>query len=441
MWRRYVWRPTLRTPDSELATTRHFRGYGVSVSNGRGKDVGMPTALRRSRYDQPGIRRRRVGSGFAYYYDDGRRVTEVDVLARVKSLVIPPAWTDVWICPWPNGHVQALGTDAAGRRQYRYHDDWRLMRDAEKHERVLRMAAALPAMREQVAADLATEGLGRLRVLAAAVRLLDLGFFRVGGETYADEHNTYGLATLRKNHVTLEPGGLVFEYDAKGGKHRVVTIIDPDVREVIAALKRRRGGGEELLAYKNSAGRWCDVRSTDVNGHLREIDRRRHDGEGFPHLARHRVDGGRPCRLRCDTDGTDRARAGSRACVSRSRRLPRQHASGLPEVVCRSARGRAVRARRHHRGRPRQAWCRRVIRTRDPWCDRTVSGAPVVGSARASPRRTSGSYTWCDKPERATLRAARPTDRGCAGSRRPVRNAAREPRIRTTRGAATTPAW
>src|SRR5207253_664416 len=134
------------------------------------------------------------------------------------------------------------------------HDDWRLMRDAEKHERVLRMAAALPAMREQVAADLGADGLGRQRVLAAAVRLLDLGFFRVGGETYADEHNTYGLATLRKNHVTLEAGGLVFEYDAKGGKHRVVTIIDPDVRDVIAALKRRRGGGEELLAYKNAAG-------------------------------------------------------------------------------------------------------------------------------------------------------------------------------------------
>jgi DNA topoisomerase-1 len=227
--------------------------------------------LRRSRYDQPGIRRRRAGSGFAYYYQDGRRVTEVDVLARVKSLVLPPAWTDVWICPWPNGHVQALGTDAAGRRQYRYHDDWRLMRDAEKHERVLRMAAVLPAMRERVAADLAAEGLQRPRVLAAAVRLLDLGFFRVGGEAYADEHNTYGLATLRKSHVTLEPGGLVFEYDAKGGKHRVVTIIDPQVREVIAALKRRRGGGDELLAYKNAAGRWCDVRSTDVNGHLREL--------------------------------------------------------------------------------------------------------------------------------------------------------------------------
>lgn len=230
-----------------------------------------PASLRRSRYDRPGIRRRRAGSGFTYYYEDGRRVTEVDVLARVKSLVIPPAWTDVWICPWPNGHVQALGTDAAGRRQYRYHDDWRLMRDAEKHERVLRMAAVLPAMRERVAADLVADGLERTRVLAAAVRLLDLGFFRVGGEAYADEHNTYGLATLRKSHVTLEPGGLVFEYDAKGGKHRVVTIIDPQVREVIAALKRRRSGGDELLAYKNAAGRWCDVRSTDVNGHLREL--------------------------------------------------------------------------------------------------------------------------------------------------------------------------
>jgi DNA topoisomerase-1 len=227
--------------------------------------------LRRSNYDDPGISRRRRGSGFAYYYADGSLVADPEVLGRIKSLVLPPAWTDVWICPWPEGHVQALGTDAAGRRQYRYHDDWRLMRDAEKHERVLRMADALPQLRERAAAALRRDDLGRERILAAAVRLLDLGFFRVGGEAYADEHSTYGLATLLKAHVSLEDDGMVFEYDAKGGKHRVVSIIDPEVREVVAALKRRRGGGQELLAYKDDGGRWRDVRSADINAHLRDL--------------------------------------------------------------------------------------------------------------------------------------------------------------------------
>jgi DNA topoisomerase I len=254
----------------------------VVVANGRPAASGKAflqghrrsARLRRSRIDDSGIRRRRSGSGFAYFYDDGTKVADVDVLSRIKSLVLPPAWTDVWICPWPDGHIQAIGTDAAGRRQYRYHDDWRLMRDADKHERVLRMAGALPRTRAKVAADLAVDGparLGRRSVLAAAVRLLDLGFFRVGGEAYADEHSTYGLATLRKDHVSIVGDALVFEYDAKGGKHRVVSIVDPKVREVVAALKRRRGGGDELLAYKDEGGLWRDVRSGDLNQHLREL--------------------------------------------------------------------------------------------------------------------------------------------------------------------------
>jgi DNA topoisomerase IB len=226
--------------------------------------------LRRSRLEAAGIRRQRRGKGFSYTWPDGRPVTEIDTLARVKSLVLPPAWTDVWICPWPDGHVQALGTDAAGRRQYRYHDDWRLMRDAEKHERVLRMAGRLPAVRERVAADLASSGLGRERVLAAGVRLLDLGFFRIGGENYAQEHNTFGLATLRKRHVRIEGDTLTFEYDAKGSKHRVISIVDAEVLEVVAELKKRRGGGDELLAYRDGRA-WRDVRSHDLNTQLRTL--------------------------------------------------------------------------------------------------------------------------------------------------------------------------
>lgn len=227
--------------------------------------------LRRSKCDGPGIMRRRAGSGFVYRYSDGAKVDDPEVLTRIKSLVLPPAWTDVWICPWPNGHIQALGTDAAGRRQYRYHDDWRLQRDIAKHDRALVVAKALPRVRAAVAQALAAGDMSRETVLAAAVRLLDLGFFRVGGEAYADEHNTYGLATLLKDHVSFDGDAMVFDYNAKGSLHRVVSIVDPEVRELIQRLKRRRGGGPELLAYKDNSGRWRDVRSGDINGHLRQL--------------------------------------------------------------------------------------------------------------------------------------------------------------------------
>ncbi len=196
---------------------------------------------------------------------------DAQTLRRIEALAIPPAWRDVWICPWPNGHIQAIGTDAAGRRQYLYHEQWRLQRDAEKHDRILEVAAKLPHLRAAVSRDLAHPELDRDRVLAASVRLLDLGFFRVGGEAYADEHSTYGLATLRKNHVTLEADALVFDYDAKGGKRRVVTVLDDEVRAVVSALKRRRGGGPELLAYRADDGAWRDVRSDDINRRLREL--------------------------------------------------------------------------------------------------------------------------------------------------------------------------
>ena len=154
--------------------------------------------LRRVDCAGPGIRRVRRGKGFSYEWQDGSKVVDPDTLTRIKDLVLPPAWEDVWICPHPRGHIQALGTDAAGRRQYRYHDEWRVQRDAEKHTRVLMFAKRLPAAREQVADHLAERGMTRTRVLAAAFRLLDLGFFRVGGESYAEANGTYGLATMRR---------------------------------------------------------------------------------------------------------------------------------------------------------------------------------------------------------------------------------------------------
>jgi DNA topoisomerase IB len=191
-------------------------------------------------------------------------------LERISQLAIPPAWTDVWISPSPGGHIQAVGTDAAGRRQYRYHDAWRARRDREKHERVLELAHRLPAVRETVSEHLAGRGLTRQRVLACAVRLLDLGFFRVGGEEYAEENGTYGLATLRREHVRLARGGITFEYEAKGSQHRVQAVVDAEVRKVIHALLRRGDPGAELLAFRDGK-LWRDVRSDDINAYLREV--------------------------------------------------------------------------------------------------------------------------------------------------------------------------
>jgi DNA topoisomerase IB len=194
-------------------------------------------------------------------------------------LAIPPAYTDVWICPWTNGHLQAIGTDEAGRRQYRYHEQWRLDRDREKHDRVIRVAARLPQARRLAAEDLARPGLPRRRVLAVAFRLLDLGLFRVGGESYAEEHGSYGLATLRREHVRVTSDGIRFDYVAKSGRRRQVVVADPAVAEVVRTLKRRRDPGPELLAWRerdengsrHGPATWRDVVSADVNAYIHEI--------------------------------------------------------------------------------------------------------------------------------------------------------------------------
>ena len=232
----------------------------------------MSPRLRRADCSSPGLARRRQGKGFTYLDADGERVTEPEDLERIGELGIPPAWKDVWICPDSHGHLQATGIDAAGRKQYLYHPQWRTRRDSEKFDEMIRFAHALPKLREHVDAGLtATDDLTRDRVLACAVRLLDRGFFRIGSEQYAAENESYGLATMRKTHVTLDPEhhGMVFDYVAKSGKRRIQGVIDPDAFDVVAALKRRRGGGPELLAYKNGRS-WCDVRSPDINEYLKE---------------------------------------------------------------------------------------------------------------------------------------------------------------------------
>ncbi|MGB9378801.1 MAG: DNA topoisomerase IB [Mycobacteriales bacterium] len=230
----------------------------------------MPGRLRRVNCHGPGLLRKRQGRGFRYVDMNGAQVTDPTIRARIDALVIPPAWEDVWICPVTNGHIQATGLDAAGRRQYMYHQVWREKRDLEKFDRMLDFAERLPAMREQIIASLLSPGLTRERVLATAIRLLDLGFFRIGGEEYAETNNTYGLATMRREHVTIAKGVITFDYPAKSGKQRVQHVADEPVLKVVRALKQRRGGGEELLAFRTGRA-WVDVKSSDINGHLAEI--------------------------------------------------------------------------------------------------------------------------------------------------------------------------
>ncbi len=226
--------------------------------------------LRRVDCSAPGLTRRRRGKGFEYLDENGKRVSDPETLSRIRNLVIPPAWKDVWICPLPNGHIQAIGTDAAGRKQYLYHDDWRRRRDAEKFDHMLEFAAALPEMRRRCTRHLRRSGFPPERVLACALRLLDLGFFRIGTEDYAEQNQTYGLATMQKRHVTIKDRVITFDYPAKSGQRRVQSLVDEDVLEVVKGLKRRRGRSPELLAYKQD-GRWIDVKSPDINLYVKDL--------------------------------------------------------------------------------------------------------------------------------------------------------------------------
>jgi DNA topoisomerase-1 len=227
--------------------------------------------LRRADCSGAGIRRRRRGKGFEYLDQDGTHLDDEETIARIRELAIPPAWEDVWICPFPMGHIQATGIDARGRKQYRYHDKWRERRDQQKFDEMIDFARALPRMRRSVAEHLDQEGMTRERVLACAVRLLDHGFFRVGSEDYAVENDSYGLATMQKRHVRLlDDRTLVFDYRAKGGQRRVQSIIDPQACEIVEQLKRRRGGSQELLAYRDGR-RWRDLQSADINAYVKEV--------------------------------------------------------------------------------------------------------------------------------------------------------------------------
>jgi DNA topoisomerase-1 len=226
--------------------------------------------LRRSKTNGPGFRRRRRGKGWQYLDPEGEPVTDPEIRERLDGLVIPPAWRDVWICPYANGHLQATGIDDAGRRQYLYHEQWRLEKDEEKHERVLELVPKLPDFRAAVHTDLLGKGFTCQRILAGALRMLDRGVFRTGGDAYAEENGSRGVATLLREDVALKGGDLVFHYIAKGGIERRLRMRDPELATLIRSLRRARPEGERLLAYRDGRT-WREIHADSVNERFKEL--------------------------------------------------------------------------------------------------------------------------------------------------------------------------
>lgn len=224
--------------------------------------------LRHSNASGRGYRRVRAGTGFSYRDLDGSTLPPGPVRDRLESIGIPPAWTDVWIAPFENGHIQATGTDAVGRRQYIYHPEWRERKDRVKFDRALQLAESLPTARRFVTIDLRSDGVTRQRVLAAAFRMLDSGSLRVGSERYTNENGSHGLATLLCAHVRVRKGSLYLSFPAKSGKTWESQIADPDLAPLAQALKRR-GGNARLLAYKDGRS-WHPLTSADINGYVKE---------------------------------------------------------------------------------------------------------------------------------------------------------------------------
>lgn len=225
--------------------------------------------LRRVNPGTPGWTRRRAGRGFVLLDETGARIADPEARERVRALAIPPAWRDVWICPWPHGHLQATGLDDAGRRQYLYHPAWSERRARRKHEHVLGVARRLPAVRRRVTRDLALPGMPRDRALALAFRLLDVAYFRVGGEAYARGNGSYGLATVRREHVSVRGDRVTFVYAAKSGQVREVEVIDDAVARAVRSLLRREDDHPDLLAYRDGE-RWRDVTSADIAAYLKD---------------------------------------------------------------------------------------------------------------------------------------------------------------------------
>lgn len=258
---------------------RKARAAG-SAANGRAQpngrevpadvlDCAKEAGLRYVSDDRPGITRKAAGKGWQYIDAKGKRIADEREITRINRLAIPPAWTEVWICPLPNGHLQATGRDQRRRKQYRYHEDWRATRDATKYERMVAFGATLPRIRRRVAADLRSRGLGREKVLAAIVRLLESTLIRVGNEEYARDNQSYGLTTLRNRHVRVTGGRLRFEFTGKSGRKHEIDLHDPRLAGIVDRVQELPG--QELFGYVDDDGGVVDVKSDDVNAYLREI--------------------------------------------------------------------------------------------------------------------------------------------------------------------------
>jgi DNA topoisomerase-1 len=219
--------------------------------------------------DRPGYTRKANNGDFEYLDTEGKGIRDEQRLLRIKRLAIPPAWTDVWICPSPVGHIQATGRDARGRKQYRYHDRWREVRDENKFQRLANFGKALPIIRRRVAHDLKSPGLPRQKVLATIVRLLERTFIRVGNEEYARENKSFGLTTLKDRHVTVEGAQIRFRFRGKSGRHVEVDLTDRRVAKIIS--KCQDLPGQDLFQYVDEDGEIQEIRSQDVNNYLREI--------------------------------------------------------------------------------------------------------------------------------------------------------------------------
>jgi DNA topoisomerase-1 len=233
------------------------------------REAAESAGLRYVSDDRPGIRRRKSGKGWTFAKADGSRISDPDVIKRIKSLVIPPAWTDVWICPFANGHIQATGRDAKGRKQYRYHPAFREVRESTKYEHVVAFANALPAIRERVRQDMAKRGLPREKVLATVVHLLETTLIRVGNDDYAKQNKSYGLTTLKNRHVEVDGSDVRFRFTGKSGKQWSLQVKDRRVAKIIKACQDLPG--QELLQYIDEDGKPQSVSSSDTNAYLREI--------------------------------------------------------------------------------------------------------------------------------------------------------------------------
>jgi DNA topoisomerase-1 len=241
----------------------------IAIQPASAEAIAESEELRYSSDVEPGIRRRRAGTGFFYVHPDGRRVSDAATLARIRKLAVPPAYRDVWICADQRGHIQATGIDARGRKQYRYHERWRSVRDAHKFERMMAFGKALPRIHRRIARDLKLPGMPREKILATVVRLLETTLIRVGNDEYARTNKSYGLTTMRTRHVAVKGDTVRFSFRGKHGIKHEVKVEDPRVAKILKRCVELPG--QELFEYVEPDGTVRDVSSSDVNDYLKEI--------------------------------------------------------------------------------------------------------------------------------------------------------------------------